>query len=493
MADPPASRLPLVTAVSDDALGTDDAVAVAGRLARREVSPEEVTAAACARAHAVDPALNAVTTWVERRCWPPSDPDAPLAGIPIVIKDNEDLVGYPTSEGSRAIPGFPLPSSTPWTAQALRMGAAPIAKTTMPEFGLTAGTESSRFGATSNPWDPTRTPGGSSGGSAALVAAGVVPIAHANDGGGSIRIPAACCGLVGLKPSRGRLIDRADRARLPVPISVQGVLTRTVRDTAWYLAQAERAYRNPDLAPVGDVRGPSSQRRRIGLRTTAMPGLTVDAEVVAVVRAVAGRCASLGHHVDEIDVGVGEQFGRDFLDYWGLLAFGLRYGGRRLFGPGFDPRLIEPLTRALSRRTWQNAPHLPAALRRLRRQAQIGEPGMDGVDVVLCPVVTHQAPPLGHFGPQTDPTTHIVRLLRWVAFTPLHNVSGCPALALPVGTLDSGLPAAVQLVAPLGQERRLLQLAFELEAAGCTDHRSGMRSALGAVYCPGSDAHPGRP
>jgi Asp-tRNA(Asn)/Glu-tRNA(Gln) amidotransferase A subunit family amidase len=145
----------------------------------------------------------------------------PFAGIPSALKDNEDLAGLPTLHGSWAPADTPATKTSPWIAQYLALGLEPIAKTTLPEFGLTASTESSRFGATRNPWDTARSVGGSSGGSAALVAAGVVPIAHANDGGGSIRIPAAACGLVGLKPSRGRIIDAPELDRLPVNLVAQ--------------------------------------------------------------------------------------------------------------------------------------------------------------------------------------------------------------------------------------------------------------------------------
>ena len=189
----------VVNVSTDDALGTDDLCGLVDRLARGEVSSEELWDAAMGRAEQANRVLNAVCTWVERSSA--GRADGPFAGVPSAVKDNEDLAGYPTSWGSRAVPDRPAQVSTAFVEQFLQLGLAPIAKTTLPEFGFTASAESSRFGATVNPWDTGRSAGGSSGGSAALVAAGVVPVAHGNDGGGSLRIPAAACGLGCVKDS----------------------------------------------------------------------------------------------------------------------------------------------------------------------------------------------------------------------------------------------------------------------------------------------------
>jgi amidase len=467
---------PTVRVDTDDALGTDDAVGLARRLREREVSARELADAATARAHAVDPTLNAITTWVDGQTG--SADDAPFAGIPSCVKDNDDLRGYATSQGSWAVPAAPARDDSPWVAQFRSLGFVPVAKTTLPEFGLTASTESSRFGATRNPWNTGLSVGGSSGGSAALVAAGVVPLAHANDGGGSIRIPASCCGLVGLKPSRGRVIDRPEVARLPVPMTVQGVVTRTVRDTAAYYAAAERAYRNPRLPPIGDVRGPGSQRLRIGLVLDAPYGIPVDGDVIARTTDAATTLAGLGHHVEPIAPPAPTTFGPDFLVYWQLLALGRRLGGSQLFGPRFDRSRTEPLTNYLADRMSHDLPRLPAVLMRLRRVARAHEAVYASFDAVLSPVLAHPPPPIGHFGPDVDPRTHIVRLLRWTAFTPLQNVSGAPAISLPWGHSRDDAPIGVQLSAPIGHESRLVQLAYEIEATSPAPHlltMQGMR------------------
>jgi amidase len=459
--------LPVVHAATDDALGEDDVCGLVARLDRREVSPDELVTAALARARAVNDRLNGVACWVSTDAMPPtaSGGDAPFAGIPTLVKDNEMLAGHPTLQGSRAVPPVPALESSPWVSQLLDLGFVPVAKTTLPEFGLTASTESSGFGATRNPWNPDHSPGGSSGGSAALVASGVVPLAHANDGGGSIRIPASCCGLVGLKPSRGRLVDRPELDRLPVPITVQGVLTRTVRDTAAYYAAAERHHPPVHLPAIGNVTEPSPRRLRIGLVEQPPHGIAVSPDVHTCTLDAARTLEHLGHHVDAIAAPVDDRFGPDFLIYWQLLSFGLQHGGRSLFGPGFDPTRTEPLTRYLSRRLTADLPRLPSTLRRLRRLAREHEQVFDRYDLVLSPVLAHEPPPTGHLGPDVDPVVHVVRLLRWIAFTPLQNVSGSPAISLPLGRSTHGLPIGLQLAAPFGHERRLLEVALELEQA----------------------------
>ena len=451
-----------VSAFTDDALGRDDMVGLLERLERREVSAAELHAAATARAHAVNPELNAVMCWVDEPAVGVAT-DGALAGVPTVVKDNEALAGHPTSDGSSATSTRPAAASSPWVAHALTLGLSPVAKTALSEFGLTATTETLRNGATRNPWNVARSTGGSSGGTAALVAAGVVPLGHGNDGGGSIRIPASCCGLVGLKPTRGRLPDIA--VPVPVDITVQGVLTRTVRDTARYYAEAERTYPVADLPPIGLVEGPSATRLRVGLVTVPPMGLPVSDEAVAAVQSTADLLSTLGHEIVEVAHPVDNSFGPDFLRYWGLLAGLIRVAGLVDRRSGFDGSRIEPFTRELASVAREQAPLMPGTLRRLRALARDHESVYDSCDVLLSPVLAHEPPLLGYLGPDVEPRTHLLRVLRYVSFTPLQNVSGSPAISVPSGLGGAGMPLGVQLAAPFGHERRLLELAFELEAA----------------------------
>ena len=451
------------SAYADDALGRDDMVGLLDRLARREVSAAELRDAAAMRARAVQPELNAVMCWIEEPPAGLATQGAALVGVPTLVKDNEALEGHPTSHGSRCAPDRPAPSSSPWVSHALALGLSPVAKTALSEFGLTATTESLRNGATRNPWNLSRSPGGSSGGTAALVAAGVVPLGHGNDGGGSIRIPASCCGLVGLKPTRGRLPDTG--LALPVDITVQGVLTRTVRDTARYYAEAERVHPAAGLPAIGLVEGASTARLRVGIVTVPPMGLPVSDDVVALVAATTELLAGLGHDVVEVPPPVEDSFGPDFLRYWGLLAGLIRVAGRLDRRSGFDASLVEPFTRELASVAREQAPLLPGTMRRLRSLARDHETVYGSCDVMLSPVLSHEPPPIGFLGPDVDPRTHLLRVLRYVSFTPLQNVSGSPAVSLPLGRSTTGVPMGVQVAAPFGHERRLLELAFELEAA----------------------------
>jgi amidase len=446
----------IVDTTSDDALGDSDTVELLQRLARRDVSPAELTSAARDRLAMASP-LNAVRCLVEP---PPTPTDAPFAGIPTVLKDNEELEGYPTLQGSRAMPTHVATDNSVMTELLIGLGFDILAKTTMPEFGLTATTEPILGGATRNPWSTMHTPGGSSGGSAALAAAGVVPLAHANDGGGSIRIPAACCGLVGLKPSRGMMPTPLRMKFAPVKISVQGVLTRTVRDTAAFYAHITPAVSS--IPAVGDVNGPGPRRLRIAMFTESVSG-PVDPQVAEAVSRTAATLAEQGHHVESIQSPITLRFGKDFLRYWALLAWTIATGGRRLVGPDFAPEKLEPFSAGLAQYLREIAPGVPAALRRLRRFDAEYDSWFNSYDVLLSPVLGSPAPLLGDLGPDVDFRSHMQRLLPFAAFTAVQNVSGAPAISVPAGLSSEGLPLAVQLAGQIGSERTLLELAFELE------------------------------
>ena len=465
MNEPPRPRT--VDTTTDDALGTSDATDLVARLARREVSPAELRAAAMARARAANPHLNAIAHWFDDpvRTEVVVADDAPLAGIPTFIKDNEEVAGFPTTQGSRAVPDVPAPRCSPVVTALLGLGLDPLGATTLPEFGLTASTESSRYGPTRNPWDTGRSAGGSSGGSAAMVAAGVVPIAHANDGGGSIRIPASCCGLVGLKPSRGRLPMNPLKERIPVRIAAQGVLTRSVRDTALLLALADPARPDAGLPPIGHVTRPGTERLRIGMCVTTLRGLPLSPDTVAAVRSAGALMEGLGHHVEEVGPPVGEEFAMDFLRYWALLAFVLHRRGSAAYGKGFDGTQVEELTQGLSRLLTRQADRVPGSLLRLRRLASNPDEAFGHYDLFLSPVTGYPAPPIGHLGPDVEFRTHLVRLLQFASMTPVQNVSGAPAMSLPLGRSAEGRPLGVHLAAPFGHERRLLEVALELEEA----------------------------
>lgn len=467
-----------ITTFRDDALGELDAVALRAALVGGQVGADEVRAAAMARARAAK-SLNAVVTSVQ----PQVAASGPFTGIPSVVKDNEDIAGYPTSYGSRAVPARPVRSSSRFVSLWQQLGFATVGKTALPEFGLTATTEPLAHGPTRNPWNIGYSTGGSSGGSAALVAAGVVPIAHANDGGGSIRIPAACCGLVGLKPSHGRLVGPEAMDPLPVKIVTQGVLTRSVRDTVEFYRAMARVHPAGHLPPIGPTGDPG--RLRIALMTSGVGGLGVDPEVRQAVERAAAVCEDLGHVVEPIYNPFGDGIARDFLRYWALLAFSLQRLGRRVFGNDYDPARLEPFSIHLADFFASIAAHLPGSIYRMRRFPQAYDLALGDHDVILSPVLGSPPPALGALGPQVEPREHLVRLLRYASFTALQNLSGAPAISLPLGTSSRGLPIGVHFAARIGQEQMLLDLAAALEQA-----RPWSRVGAGSGLGPASDAGP---
>ena len=456
-----------VHAFGDDALGELDAVGLADAIRAGRVGRAEVIEAAIARTEAVNPALNglAYEAFQQARAAAKADPaSGPFSGVPTFVKDNVDVAGQPTMRGADAWVPFDAAADGEFTRVYLATGVTPLGKTQMSEFGFSASAEHPRLGAVRNPWDTDYTAGASSSGSGAFVAAGVVPIAHANDGGGSIRIPASCNGLVGLKPSRGRLPLDPELRRMPVGIVANGVLTRSVRDTAAFYREAERIWRNPKLAPIGDVTQPGRQRLRIAAVTRSVRRES-SPQVRELTLKSAALLEELGHRVEYVDDHpVPASFVDDFVLYWGFLALVQVRTGRRLFGDTFDRTRLDSLTLGLQRHTSRNIHRLPLAIVRLRGLRRRTARFFRTYDVVLTPTVADETPRIGYLAP-TDYQQVIDRLVDWVEFTPMQNVTGEPAISLPLAQSADGMPAGMMLSADLGQEALLLELAYELEEA----------------------------
>lgn len=458
-------------AFRDDALGYDDAAALAERVRRREVSPTELLEAAIERCAAVDPALGAlVHTDFDRAraraAWhDSSELSAPLAGVPSAFKDAVRVAGSPMRMGSLAVPATPALRDGPYAPLFRATGLNPVGTTAMPPFGWTAATERQGGLVTRNPWNTGRTSGGSSGGSSALVAAGALPIAHANDGGGSIRIPAAVTGLVGFKPSRGRHPDESFSASMPIKLISQSVVTRTVRDTVAYLTAFESAYRPVGVPPIGHVRRAPRRRLRIGMVEMTPAGGPTDAAGLAVLRQTAERLSALGHEIIPAAAPVAASFRDDFIAYWGLLALSTATGGKRLFDPLFADDRLDPFTLGLAAMARRNLPTLPLRLARLARVRRRFDASFGDLDLYLSPVVAHETPEVGYLDADQPFETHLERVSDWVTFTPLQNVAGSPAVSLPTGRAPDGMPIGVHLSARRGHDRVLLELASEYEAA----------------------------
>ncbi|MGV0635989.1 amidase [Mycolicibacillus trivialis] len=457
-----------VHAFGDDALGELDAVGLAAAIRSGDVTRAAAVEAAIARLAAVDPVLNGLAhegfEAARRRAREPAG-DGFFAGVPTLVKDNVDAAGLPTMQGTDAWRPSPAAADGATTALLRALGLNPLGKSQLSEFGFSAAAEHPRLGAVRNPWDTDHTAGASSSGSAAFVAAGVVPIAHANDGGGSIRIPASCNGLVGLKPSRGRLPLDRDFVQMPVRIVYNGVVTRTVRDTAAFYREAERRHRNRRLAPVGDVTGPAARRLTVVVVTRSI-GREASAEVRELTLGTAALLADLGHRVEYLeDPPVPASFADDFLLYWAALATALVRSGKQRFGPTFDRTKLDNLTRGLDRYAIRRLHRLPLAAARLAASRRRSARFFRDYDVLLTPTVAAGTPPVGHFDPTADYQQIIDRLMDWVAFTPLQNATGDPSISLPLTVTAAGLPLGMLFSAARGDEATLLGLAYELEEA----------------------------
>jgi amidase len=446
-----------------------DAVETADRIRAKDVTVAEVVEAAIARAEDVADLGAVVTPLYERARTAAASrahaDGAPFAGVPTFIKDLARVGGARVTWGSRATHDHVARASDPLVRHVERLGMVVLGKSATPELGLTATTEPVGRAPCRNPWDPTRSAGGSSGGAAALVAAGVVPIAHGSDGGGSIRIPASCCGLVGFKPSRLRL-DMAGSRSLPVNVACDGVLTRSVRDTAAFFQALEASgvgsRRLPSVGPVGE-RPPRTLR--IGLFVDAPTGTPVDVEVQDAARDAGALCRTLGHQVEAIACPFEGSLIDDFLRYWGFIAWVQAALGRVLMTRRFDRSMLEPWTTGLAHHFAGDKRAALRSIRRLRAFPRAFARVMEAYDVLVSPTLAEPAPAIGYLATDLPFDVTFARVRTYAPFTPLYNAAGAPAIALPLGRSASGLPIGVQFAARHGTDRTLLELARSIEAA----------------------------
>jgi amidase len=461
-----------------------DATAQAELVRIGEVSPEELTQAAIARAERLNPDLNAIIHPLYEQGLEESRgelPDGPFRGVPFLFKDlGAGLAGQPMHMGMKGLKDadFRLPVDTFLGARFRKAGFVTIGKTNTPELGIVPTTEPLAYGATHNPWDLGRSPGGSSGGSAAAVAAGIVPIAHANDGGGSIRIPASCCGLVGLKPSRGRTSLGPLVGDVMSGLTVEHVVSRSVRDVAQALdathgpAPGDPYVAPEPLRPYMDELGADPGSLRIAVLTdpVGVPHIEADPAVVAATREAATMLEDLGHQIDDDVPQVDPSFDliETFLTRWyaGQTEIIDQFGV--LLGRELGPDDVEPLTWAMAEegRRRHSGEYLAAVSQHQAIARMIGIWFDQGHDLLLTPTMGELPPPLGSFATDPDdPLKTIHRGEQTAAFTALINATGQPAISLPLGWSEEGLPIGVQLIAPLGREDVLLRVAAQLEEA----------------------------
>lgn len=451
-------------------LATLDATAQAELVRAGEASAAELVEAAIARIEAVNPALNAVTHKLYERARAQAARPAgegPFSGVPFLIKDLIAVAGVPNTSSCRALAAM-IGQASPPLAQAWdAAGLIAVGLTNTPEFGLIDTTEPALYGATHNPWDLSRSPAGSSGASGAAVAAGLTPMAHASDGGGSIRLPASHNGVFGLKPSRGRCLDAGFPVMpfgLPV-LAVDHVLTRTVRDSAAMLAVTEDPA--TPLGRVGHVREPVRRKLRVGLVREGAGGRRAEAAVDAAVLSTAGLCEALGHAVEETAWPFdGQAVMEAFIDEWQVLAAGAVGQTCAAVGCAADTAHFEPWTLQLARRGAALTPErLAKVVRVLAEAGSALEAFFATYDVLLSPVLSHPPKTLGEHATDLPFDTLYERVTENVAYTPVFNAAGAPAMSVPLNWTADGLPVGSQFAAAVGGEALLLGLAYQLEAA----------------------------
>lgn len=456
-------------------LDEHDATGLAALVRAGEVHPRELVADAIARIEAGDGALNAVIHRQFERAVAEAErdlPDGALRGVPFLLKDYKGReAGERYQMGCRALAAIDYrpTTSSPVSLAFRRAGLVPLGRTNVPEMALMGTTEPALHGPTHNPWDLTRTPGGSSGGSAAAVAARFVPAAHATDISGSIRIPAAHCGLVGFKPTRGRLLKSAGDP--PVGMDSEGVVTRSVRDTAALLdvlATTSAWWPAPTLpGPLAGELGADPGRLRVGLWVRAFNGADVDAGNADAARHAATLLASLGHHVQQSAPAAlsGDDLWSAARDALVASAAAEADAWTARLGRPLDEADVEPGTWAqIAAGRAMGAPAVLHVIERLQAVSSAAQPWWDDFDLLVTPTTAGPPTELGEY-------TRAYVSGRGSAFTRPFNVTGQPAVSLPLGWPADGLPRGVQLVAAYGRDDLLVRVAAQLEAAAPWAHR----------------------
>lgn len=453
------------------------ALELAAAIRRRELSPREVVDVYLERIDRLNPELGAIV-WrrddeLRREADEAEDALAagedvgPFHGVPMPIKDLTDVAGWPTTFGSRGAAARVADVTSTVVERFRDAGFLLMARTNTPEFGTVSVTENSLFGATRNPWNPDHTPGGSSGGASAAVAAGLAPIAHANDGGGSIRMPASCAGLVGLKPSRGRVSSGPVACDVMHGGAVEGCVSRTVADTAavldavsafdphaWYNAPAP-------VRPFLEETHEDPRRLRIAFTTRAPTGGPVDRECVTAVENAARLLDGLGHEVFE-----GAPAWPDESEF--VPAFLVVWNTGSAYWDVDDWDAIEPLNAELRRQAaaMSSLDYVAGVLRLQALSRQLVAAWGRDFDVLMTPTVAVLPPKVGYlFEGVDDPMVSIGRAAEMAPFTAMFNVSGQPAVSLPLHRSDGGLPVGVQLVGKPWGEAELLRLSAQIERA----------------------------
>ncbi|TRZ95641.1 MAG: amidase [Dehalococcoidia bacterium] len=468
----------MITLAKLDEIVFLDATAQAELVRRKEVTATELVDAAIERIERLNPRLNAVITPMYEQAHATAAgqlPQGPFAGVPFLLKDMvASLGGVRMTLGSAFLHDFVSSGDSELVVRLKRAGLIILGKTNAPELGLLPTTEPRLFGPTRNPWDTSRTAGGSSGGSAAAVAAGLVPMAHGNDGGGSIRIPASCCGLFGLKPTRARNPLGPGFGDITSGLVVEHALTRTVRDSAALLDATsgpdigDPYWAPPPERPFLQEVGAASGQLRIAFTTTAASGVPVHEDCIKAVRDTAALCSDLGHEVVEAAPVVdNELITRAFMTLWSANCASTIDSAAFAVGRKPAPDQFEPSTWAMYEMGQRrSAPVYLMALTRLQRIARDVARFFADYDVWLTPTLAEPPVPLGTFdSPPDNPLYAQSRAANFIPFTPICNITGQPAMSVPLFWNADGLPIGTHFVGRFGDEATLFRLAAQLEAA----------------------------
>ena len=439
-----------------------DALDLAAQVRAGDLSARELTEATIARIEATNPALNFLVTDCFEKALATTPAAGPFSGVPMLVKDLNETAGVRTTFSSRAFADYVPTTDVAVVRRMKDAGFVVLGKSNTPEFGSTAVTESALNGACRNPWNTDRTPGGSSGGAAAAVAAGVLPLAHGSDGGGSIRIPASCCGLFGLKPSRGR-VSPAPFVSGSLELSQNGPLSVSVRDAAAFLdviagyEPGDAHWAPPPERPFLNEVGADPGHLRIAF--TAEPPIPheIDAAVIRVARDAAEALAGLGHEIVEATP--------PWVDELLLTAFAKLWQVGPAMFPLSDTSLLEPLNRALAAAAHETSSVVYArSVTGLQQLARRIVAFWNNIDVVLTPGLGMLPVPIGWMFEPEDPWEQFRRGGEFTPFTPIVNVTGQPAAMVPFGVVD-GLPVGIHLIGRPADEATLFRLAAQMEAA----------------------------
>jgi amidase len=460
-----------------DELAFLDATAQAELIRRKQLKPIELVDAAIARIERLNPTLNAVIIpmfELARSAANDPLPDGPFRGVPFLLKDLlASYAGVRMASGSLFLKEFVPEHDSELVVRLRRAGLVIVGKTNTPEFGILPTTEPRVFGPTRNPWSPGRITGGSSGGSAAAVAAGMVPMAHANDGGGSIRIPASCCGLFGMKPTRGRNPLGPDFGDIMNGLVAEHAVTRSVRDSAGLLDATagpdigDPYYAPPPVRPFFQEVGADPGKLRIAFTTTAPSGVPIHADCVRAVHEAAKLCAELGHAVNEAAPTVdAERLVNSFMAVWSVGCAEIIEGAAFLTGRQPTSDQFEELTWVLAQQGRAiSGPAYLLAVTALQSIARQVARFFVNYDIWLTPTLAEPPLPLGSFDARPgNPLYGLQRALAFVPFTPLCNVTGQPAMSVPLFWNAEGLPVGTHFIGRFGDEAALFRLAAQLEA-----------------------------